>query len=281
MASSLPPSHSLYQAWETLLLAISALGTFTRAMLGQMSVQSLNCNGTGDLIREEIFKTLLFRKWVIRVEADYITIVKLPLPSTTVRNAYIEFVKIVKEYPTIPPPEFKRIFSLIMGLLKRKNGNLNITPVNKKTRSVIKSGIPVVLFGSSKGELDTQQVLVEKGIEYVREKRIGSFDCYNEEEDYEIRNCRLDFVIASSHIIIEFDGQYHERAHRSVSTDSFKAALERDRMKDEWAIKNGFYLIRLSYKTNNSTDKIKNNLESAFQSIQSFPSTTVTTILSK
>ena len=68
------------------------------------------------------------------------------------------------------------------------------------------------------------------------------------------RPLKFDFYLPELNALIEYDGEQHFDADaRWWSTDKeknkkdFEALQERDRIKTEWALKNGFTLLRIRF----------------------------------
>ena len=99
----------------------------------------------------------------------------------------------------------------------------------------------------SYGEEIISKLLNENNIPYEKEKTFN--DCINPETG---RKLRFDFFVNNSYII-EFDGEQHYNKTNGFYSE--KGAI-RDRIKDEWALKNNVSLIRIKYnRINNLTIK--------------------------
>ena len=76
---------------------------------------------------------------------------------------------------------------------------------------------------------------------------------------------RFDFLIPDQRVLIEFDGQQHFEpvTFGGISESEAEEALERtqenDRLKDEWALSNGYSMLRIRYD-----EKISDKLEILF-----------------
>lgn len=72
---------------------------------------------------------------------------------------------------------------------------------------------------------------------------------------------RPDFIIPSQNLWIEYDGkQHYEWFEQMMSHDDFLKLQEHDRIKNEYAKKNGWNLVRISYYEYNNINKILNEL---------------------
>ncbi|KAA9007234.1 hypothetical protein F4V43_01740 [Paenibacillus spiritus] len=108
----------------------------------------------------------------------------------------------------------------------------------------------------SKGEEKISKYLNKKGIVFEREVtfpdlKIASF-------------LRYDFGLYGSDnklkALIEYDGKHHfEQIEFWGGEEGFKKVLERDKIKNNYAISNGIPLTRISYREYRSIDKILDN----------------------
>jgi len=97
---------------------------------------------------------------------------------------------------------------------------------------------------SSTGEKAVRQALIKHGVAFDEEWR-----------GHDLRDKRplaFDFIIPDQRILIEFDGIQHREPRTWKTGDTMEAAVarfadiqRRDAMKDEWAVENGWRLIRL------------------------------------
>jgi Zn finger protein HypA/HybF involved in hydrogenase expression len=101
----------------------------------------------------------------------------------------------------------------------------------------------------SKGEIKISEFLKRENIEYVRQKKFVS--CRNKKE------LPFDFYIPSKNILIEFDGQQHEKDIDFFSKKYSHSLLKRnDEIKNKFAKQNNFKLLRISYKQYNNVDVV-------------------------
>ncbi|GIE35450.1 hypothetical protein Ait01nite_084950 [Actinoplanes italicus] len=113
---------------------------------------------------------------------------------------------------------------------------------------------PVHLAGSgcprcstSKGESAVARHLSALGLRYEHQWR--DHDCRD------IRPLAFDFALVEQRLLIEFDGIQHSRPVRwgsmsqEVADALFDGVRRRDRIKDEWAARNGWTLLRLTDAT--------------------------------
>lgn len=109
---------------------------------------------------------------------------------------------------------------------------------------------------TSKGELKILKFLRFKNIPYIHQKKYS--DCRNPKTNLKLI---FDFYIPIKNILIEFDGKQHYkkgcnlRGH-IMTDEEFKRQKIRDRIKNEYCVKNNIRLIRISYREIMSIDKI-------------------------
>jgi hypothetical protein len=90
----------------------------------------------------------------------------------------------------------------------------------------------------SYGEELISKILEENNIFFEREKTFD--DCINPKTG---RKLRFDFFVNGAYII-EFDGEQHYNKKNGFYSEE---GIVRDRIKDEWALKNKIPLIRIKY----------------------------------
>ena len=91
----------------------------------------------------------------------------------------------------------------------------------------------------SHGELKINQILIDNNIEFIQEYHPNNFSAF--------QNARYDFYIPSQNLLIEYDGKQHFAKEGSGWNESFEEIQKRDSIKNEWALNNGFNLIRIPY----------------------------------
>ena len=91
----------------------------------------------------------------------------------------------------------------------------------------------------SHGELKIHNLLTKNNIDFIQE--------YHPENSDIFQNARYDFYIPSQKLLIEYDGKQHFQVKGSGWNESFEEIQKRDSKKNEWALKNGFTLIRIPY----------------------------------
>tara|TARA_R110002051_G_scaffold316873_1_gene397143 strand:- start:62 stop:787 length:726 start_codon:yes stop_codon:yes gene_type:complete len=102
---------------------------------------------------------------------------------------------------------------------------------------------------NSKGVQTIELFLKQTKVDYERERRFP--DLIN------IRCLPLDFWLPKLKIAIEFDGEQHSRIGLySKTKDRLLVSQKRDRIKDKWAKKHGYKMIRISYTKLKSIDEI-------------------------
>lgn len=104
---------------------------------------------------------------------------------------------------------------------------------------------------SSTGERAVESILLHLGERYEAQKRFG--DCLGIRRGrYGIpRELSFDFFLPDRMVLIEYDGKHHFHPMPFGSADpvgDFDEQKVRDKIKDEFAEKNGFVLIRIPYE---------------------------------
>lgn len=106
------------------------------------------------------------------------------------------------------------------------------------------SGCPECANIFSKGETLTKEVLNEYGVEFKTQKEFSDLK--------RVRNLSYDFYIPSMNILIECQGQQHYEPstffHGENAEECFADQQERDQLKREYALQNGYLLLEISYK---------------------------------
>jgi len=115
-----------------------------------------------------------------------------------------------------------------------------------------KTCCPQCSLFTSRGEREIEKILQERNIPYEREKRFPGL-CGATINS----RLRYDFFIPSQNLLIEFDGEQHfspvqtkGRLTKEQAIDKHKRTKINDRKKNEFAIKNGYKLIRIKYDEN-------------------------------
>lgn len=260
-----------------LITYIYWLGTFKCSYLSSLGIHSYNERGTGDVIKQVIIDFMITNKMVERIghgeyhtktldyaSSEFLSVfhkidktVSIPNKITDTYNALLEEVRRICIEKRIVQKRMKCIYSLLVGVLIRKD------VLNHKTKIIntpIKPG-----KGGSRFELSVAYVLDNLGIRYVREKRVKDFDCYDKENDSDIGLCRYDFYLPDYNILIETDGiQHFQSVKRFGGSPQFRKTRESDRRKDLFAYRNNIQLVRLDIRENRSMQAIEKNLESIF-----------------
>ena len=124
------------------------------------------------------------------------------------------------------------------------HGDFSITPANHWSNGV---GCPSCFNSNpSKGEVKIYDWLTKHNIHFEFQKSFP--DLY-----YKSKNGRLkyDFYIPEKNLLIEFDGEYHYNPisfSKIISGDEQLLLTQtRDRLKTEYAEKNGYKLLRIRY----------------------------------
>ena len=95
----------------------------------------------------------------------------------------------------------------------------------------------------SKGEIRVAKYLKEKNIEFVKNKIFKTL----KDKSY----LKPDFYLTSDNLLIEYDGEGHYFACFGSTPEEKQKNLEdcqrRDKIKNEWALKNNIPLLRIPY----------------------------------
>ena len=101
---------------------------------------------------------------------------------------------------------------------------------------------------SSLGEKRIKDILIENNIKFEHDK------CYRPLLEDTKRALRFDFIIYddANNILrfIEFDGPQHDKNFKESSQwsdEELKLIQERDKIKNEWCLKNNYILVRIPY----------------------------------
>lgn len=91
------------------------------------------------------------------------------------------------------------------------------------------------------------------GIRYVRQRRFPT--CRD------VRPLPFDFFIPKLGLLLEYDGQQHFQTVGPWGGDeSFKETVRRDCIKNKWAKRNGYRLVRIPYTTKNIAQLLRAEL---------------------
>lgn len=97
------------------------------------------------------------------------------------------------------------------------------------------------MCGSSHGERAINAHLRELGIRYVPQKRFdGLIGVGGTKLSY-------DFYLPDMHVLIEYQGQFHDGTSKMQTQDALAKQKEHDRRKKDYAIRNGFKFIEIWY----------------------------------
>ena len=119
------------------------------------------------------------------------------------------------------------------------------------------SGCPVCK--SSKGEKIVANFLKLNNIQFIKEKKFNN--CKNK------YHLPFDFYLPRYNILIEYDGEQHEKPinFNGISNEmaelNFQKIKYNDNIKNKYANDNNIKLIRISYKLENLEEFLKNNLK--------------------
>lgn len=95
--------------------------------------------------------------------------------------------------------------------------------------------------GNTKGETYTRELLEEYGVEFQSQKKFPDL--------IRVNHLSYDFYIPSMNTLIECQGQQHYKPVEFMGgAKKFADQQERDHLKKEYARKNGYLLLEISYK---------------------------------
>lgn len=101
----------------------------------------------------------------------------------------------------------------------------------------------------SYGEKKIAEYLDNHKIIYEREKKFDS--CKN------VNSLKFDFYIPKLNLCIEYDGELHYKKSEMFGGEkTYNRIIENDKIKNNWCLKNGLKIIRISYKKKRTIDKI-------------------------
>jgi very-short-patch-repair endonuclease len=102
---------------------------------------------------------------------------------------------------------------------------------------------------SSKGEMFIERYLIEKSINYIRQKEFSG--CFFK------RNLKFDFFLPDFGICIEFDGiQHFKPVERFGGIEYYKYVSNCDKIKEDFCQKEGLRLLRIPYNQFKNIEKI-------------------------
>ena len=95
----------------------------------------------------------------------------------------------------------------------------------------------------SHGEQKIREILIKNNIEFENQKSFSDFN-YQDTKG----KPRYDFYLPKYNILIEYDGEQHFKPTFNWDTEkNFKQRQEHDKIKNSYAIKNNYILIRIPY----------------------------------
>ena len=102
----------------------------------------------------------------------------------------------------------------------------------------------------SRGEKEVYRILQEYGIDFVYQQRMK--DLYRYKGQY----LSYDFYIPSQNLLIEYQGEYHNKITSFNDEKRLADQQERDKMKKEYAELNGYKLLEIWYMDLNKIETI-------------------------
>lgn len=117
---------------------------------------------------------------------------------------------------------------------------------------VVHSHVGCPLCNESKGERKIRLVLDKHNIKHIAQKRFK--DLYR----YHGKYLSYDFYIPSQKVLIEYQGEFHTTVTSWSTEEHLEDQQERDKLKLEYAEKNGFTLIQIWHWDYDNIEKILN-----------------------
>ena len=141
------------------------------------------------------------------------------------------------EYLTVLEETSERQYEKVVWKCQCECGNIVYLNTSRLTNG---NDISCGCKKQSLGALKIQKILEENQINFIKE--------YIDET---LKNRRFDFAIKKDNSIIrliEFDGEQHYRSSGGWNTEeNLKITQQRDKEKNEWALKNNIPLVRIPY----------------------------------
>ena len=121
--------------------------------------------------------------------------------------------------------------------------NLNTGHIFKDSVTHVLSGCNLGIKGLSKGEQKVSSILQEMKINFVSQKTFN--DCRSDSDVL----LRFDFYLPDYNCCIEYDGEQHFVGWRKATNtcDTLERIQQRDKIKDEYCVKNEIRMIRIPY----------------------------------
>jgi len=162
--------------------------------------------------------------------------------------------------------------------MKVKNQNIMVLDIYKSNYKKIKvkcknclnewnvkpnnllNGTNCLFCAQSKGEKEIAMFLTKNSISFEKEKKFPDLLSENG------INLRFDFCVYLNNkmILIEFDGKHHFKEITYFGKDKLSTIKKRDKIKNQYVLKNRIPLIRISYTEFKNINKIlKEKLEIA------------------
>lgn len=112
------------------------------------------------------------------------------------------------------------------------------------------SGNGCPFCNESKGEIKISRILDKLNINYIRQKTFEG--CIGKK-----RKLPFDFYLPEKNLIIEYDGKQHfEIIEVFGGNNAFNETQLNDKIKNNYLLKNGIKLLRISYKNFNDIENI-------------------------
>jgi very-short-patch-repair endonuclease len=127
-----------------------------------------------------------------------------------------------------------------------------------KPNYILHMGTGCPKCNSSKGERIISDILSKMNINYIKEYSVNISGI----------NYRFDFYIEKYNILIEYDGIQHFKPVKFFGGDTqYEIIKNSDRIKDDWAKKENFNLIRIPYDIENIEDYVSQLIYSSVKKL--------------
>ena len=158
--------------------------------------------------------------------------------------SYQRFGKLVALEPTN-----KRCGSSVIWKCQCDCGNIcYVSSFHLKDNSTISCGC-----ANSRGEALIQKILTELNINFITQYTFK--DCINPKTQHKLK---FDFYLPDYNCCIEYDGiQHFKYTNEGWNTEQhFQELQKRDKIKNQYCLEHGIYLIRIPYTEYNNIEKI-------------------------
>jgi len=110
-------------------------------------------------------------------------------------------------------------------------------------------GVGCPWCNESKGEKELKQILYEKSINYIQQKKYDDCISYRRKIGLSKRCFKLkfDFYLPENNTLVEYDGGYHFKQNSNISLEEYTYNVLNDREKNDYTKAKNIKLIRIGY----------------------------------